>query len=210
MRRDIATKRILALSVLAVGGLTAILPVASSGHCDTLSGPVVKDGRAALETGSLDPVLKWVKPDSEAELRKAFDLARTVRTKGAEAKEVADLHFLETLVRLHRAGEGAPYTGLKDEPVEPIIALTDKALAEGSDEALLKALSAHMSEAVGERFKRVLAAMKTKDSSVQAGREYVEAYVIYTHFVEAIHAAVTGAAGDAHGAAAAASSPHKH
>lgn len=202
MRRNIVTKRILALSILAVGGLAAILPLTSSGHCDTLSGPVVKDGRAALETGNLTPVLKWVKPDREAELRKAFDLARTVRTKGAEAKEVADLHFLETLVRLHRAGEGAPFAGLKDEPVEPIVAMSDKALANGSDRALVQALTGHMAKAIRERFETMAAAARKQGTSVAAGREFVEAYVTFTHYVESLHAAIAGGAGDAHGAPA--------
>jgi hypothetical protein len=194
------------IAALLIGCLAG-LPAVLDGHCDTLGGPVVKEGRTALETGTLTPVLKWVKADREAELRAAFARARAVRSKGAEAKELADLYFLETLVRLHRAGEGAPYTGLKDEPVEPIVAMTDEALAAGSDKDLVRAVGAHLAAAIGEKFGRVLGAMKEKDTSIQAGREFVEAYVAYTHFVEAVHTAIAGGAGDGHGGAA--TSPHK-
>lgn len=201
--------RSIAFAALLAGCL-AVLPAILDGHCDTLGGPVVKEGRAALETGNITPVLKWVKADREAELRAAFGRARAVRAKGAEVKDLADLYFLETLVRLHRAGEGAPYTGLKDEPVEPIVAMTDEALAAGSDKDLTRAIGAHMAAAIGEKFGRALRAMKNKDASVEAGREFVEAYVIYTHFVEAIHTAIAGGAGDVHGGQAPAASAHKH
>lgn len=198
-------------SSIAFGTLLAgawlVLPALVEGHCDTLGGPVVKEGRTALESGRLTPVLKWVKPDREPELRAAFERARAVRAKGAEARELADLYFLETLVRLHRAGEGAPYSGLKDEPVEPIVAMTDEALAAGSDKDLVRAVGAHLAAAIGEKFGRALGAMKNKDASVEAGREFVEAYVAYTHFVEAVHTAIAGGAGDVHGGAAPA--PHK-
>ena len=99
---------------------------------------------------------------------------------------------------MHRAGEGAPYTGLKDEPVEPVIAMADKALADGSAAEMIKKLSDHMAAAVQEKFKRVLEAKKTKDASVEAGREFVEAYVTYTHYVEALHAAIVSAGGHEH------------
>ena len=82
-------------------------------HCDTLDGPVVKTARAALEKGDVTPILKWVKKENEAEIRDLFKKTLSVRSKGKEAQELADMYFLETLVRVHRAGEGEPYTGLK-------------------------------------------------------------------------------------------------
>ena len=39
----------------------------------------------------------------------------------------------------------------------------------------------------------VVEAKKKKDKSVEAGREFVEAYVIYMHYVEGIHAAIMSA-----------------
>jgi hypothetical protein len=182
----------------ALAGLLLVLPAAARAHCDTLGGPVVKEGRTALESGNITPVLKWVKPDRETELRAAFDKARSVRALGPDARGLADLYFLETLVRLHRAGEGAPYTGLKDEPLDPIIDLSDKALAGGSAQALVQAISGHMASVLGERFRAALEAMKIKDASVEAGREFVEAYVIFTHYVEAVHAAIAASAAEHH------------
>ena len=41
-------------------------------------------------------------------------------------------------------------------------------------------------------------ARKNKDKSVEAGREFVEAYVIYTHYVEGIHIAIMSAGGHGH------------
>ena len=82
-------------------------------HCDTLDGPVVIKAKEALEKRNVDLVLPWVSADKEGEVRKAFDLAVAVRGKGPKEKELADTYFFETLVRVHREGEGAPYTGLK-------------------------------------------------------------------------------------------------
>lgn len=181
------------LFVLAIAAGTAFA------HCDTMKGPVIIEAKAALEKGDVTPVLKWVKKENEAEIKKAFAKAIAVRAKGPEAKELADQYFIETLVRVHRAGEGAPYTGIKDEPVEPIVALSDKALAEGSPDELIKKINSHVAEGIREKFNRVLKAGKDKDKSVEAGREYVEAYVIYTHYVEGIHAAVVSSTAHHHG-----------
>jgi hypothetical protein len=190
------TLSLAALAVLA--GCLILLPAISRAHCDTLGGPVVKDGRAALEKRDITPVLKWVKPEHETELRQVFDEALSVRAKGPDAAGLADRHFLETLVRLHRMGEGAPYTGLKDAPAEPIVAMADKALFSGSERAMLKALDDHLAKVLAGKFQRVLAASKAKDTSVEAGRAFVEAYVDYTHYLEALHAAIAGSGPDHH------------
>jgi len=166
-----------------------------------MDGPVVKTARAALDKGDITPVLKWVKPDNETEVVAAFKQALAVRKKGKDARELADKSFFETLVRLHRAGEGAPYTGLKATPVEPIIAKTDAALAQGSIDDVVQLLSKAMDKAIREKFDRVMATAREADKNVQAGREYVEAYVIFTHYVERLHNDITG--GVEHGTEAA-------
>lgn len=196
-------------SVLLAAGISVLSMGGAAAHCDTTAGPVIPEGRAALEKGDVTPVLKWVKKRNEAELRETFAKAVAVRAKGPEAKDVADRYFLETLVRLHRAGEGAPYTGMKDEPVEPIVAMADKALADGSPDDLIRRMSGHMTGAVREKFKRVLKAKRDKDTSVEAGREYVEAYVAYMHYVEGIHAALESAGGHHHAGAENGTSGHK-
>ena len=177
-------------------------------HCDTLNGPVIPEAKAALAAGDVTPVLKWIKPGNEAEIRAAFAKAVAVRGQSPEAQELADQYFLETLVRLHRAGEGAPYTGLKDEPVEPIVALADGALDSGSADEMIGKITGHVSHAIREKFDRALEARKHKDDSVEAGREYVEAYVAYVHFVEGIHAAVMATGGHAHAEGASALEHH--
>ncbi len=157
-------------------------------HCDTLDGPVVKTARAALEKGDVGPILKWVKKEDETEVEDLFKKTLTVRSKGKEAREIADMYFLETLVRLHRAGEGEPYTGLKPAgAVEPAVAEADKALESGSMENLIKLVTEASSQGIRERFNKVKEAKKHADDSIEAGREFVEAYVQYTHYVERLH-----------------------
>ena len=92
-------------------GLVGFFPGIASAHCDTMAGPVIQDAKMALEKGDITPVLKWVKKDQEKRVREAFNRARAA--KGPAIKEKAEMVFFETLVRIHRAGEGAPFTGLK-------------------------------------------------------------------------------------------------
>ncbi|MDD5708627.1 MAG: DUF6448 family protein, partial [Kiritimatiellae bacterium] len=99
-------------------------------------------------------------------------------------------------------------TGIKDEPVEPIVAMADKALAEGSADEMTKKLNGHMAEAIKEKFNKALEAKKNKDKSVEAGREFVEAYVTYMHYVEGIHTAIMSA-GAHHAKAGAGTVSHK-
>lgn len=186
----------------------ALFPVASAlAHCDTTGGPVIPEARAALEKGDVTPILKWIKQDNEAEIKTAFAKTIAVRVKGPEAKALADQYFLETLVRLHRAGEGAPYNGIKDEPVEPIVAMADKALADGSVDEMIKEISAHMAAAIKQKFNRSVETRKDKDKGVAAGREFVEAYVTYMHYVEGIHTAIMSAGGHQHAGVAKGSAP---
>ena len=202
--------KLLRITVVMVGCFSLLMGVARA-HCDTMTGPVIPEAKGALEKGDVTPVLKWIKKENESEIKAAFAKAVAVRTKGPEAKELADQYFLETLVRIHRAGEGAPYTGIKDEPVEPIVALADKALADGSAEEMIKKINGHLAEAIREKFNRALAASKDKDKSVEAGREFVEAYVVYIHYVEGIHTAIMSAPGCHHeGAAESSAGPKEH
>ena len=119
----------------AVGVLLTLLlavPPVAWGHCDTLDGPVVVDAKTALAKGNIAPVLKWVPAAGEKEVREAFARTLAVRKAGKEAQDLADTWFFETLVRVHRASEGAPYTGLKAGGAEEeTIVAADKALASG-------------------------------------------------------------------------------
>ncbi len=178
-------------------------------HCDTADGPVVADARVALEKGDITPILKWVKPEAEAEIKAAFAHTLAVRGNGPEARALADEYFFENLVRIHRAGEGAPYTGIlpAGTPIKPAIALADQALESGNADQLVKGITHHVEEGIRERFARAAAAKKQADAGVAAGREFVEAYVEFTHYVERLHLDATTPA--AHGAGAPAAE-HKH
>ena len=101
------------LAGLFVVALLSSLPPAAWAHCDSLDGPVILEAKEALYRGDVAPVLKWVRPVDEGEITSAFLRTLAVRAQGDAARELADLYFFETLVRVHRAGEGAPYTGLK-------------------------------------------------------------------------------------------------
>ena len=160
-------------------------PIFLAAHCDTLAGPVITDARAALQKGDVTPVLKWVSKENETEIRDAFNKTMEVRAKGAEAKELADLYFFETLVRIHRMGEGAPYTGLKTaDALEPGIEAAEAALKADSADPAAHLLSEKIKSGITERLNRVIAARKNADKSVEEGREYVEAYVQFLHYVE--------------------------
>lgn len=172
--------------------LPFLLPVVFA-HCDTLDGPVVADAKTALGKGDVTPVLKWVKEDAEPEIRAAFNAALLERKINQEA---AEMKFFETLVRIHRAGEGADFTGLKPSgSVEPIIAAADQTLEAGSVETLTAEMSEHLVAGVKERFEQALKTREHKDESVAAGREYVQAYVEYVHYVEGLHKMISGAGG---------------
>ena len=197
MKHTSILARILAATAMSAGAVLLSSGTARA-HCDTVAGPVIPEAKAALENGDVTSILKWIKPDNEGDIQAAFAQAVAVRGQSPEARELADRFFLETLVRLHRAGEGAPYTGIKDEPVKPIVALADGALASGSADEMIQKITGHVAGAIREKFNKALEARKHKDESVEAGREFVEAYVTYMHYVEGIHAAVMSAGGHAH------------
>jgi len=183
-------KKIYALFVSATFVCVSVFVAAVYAHCDSMSGPVIPEAMIALEKGDITPVFKWIKPEYETEVKTAFSFAVKVRDKSPEAKKLADKYFLETLIRIHRAGEGAPYTGIKETPPEKIIILTDQALVSESADELIDKIQTHLAEAIKEKFNKALQARKNKDKSVESGREFVEAYVQYTHYVEGIHAAI--------------------
>src|SRR5512146_508943 len=153
----------------------------ASAHCDGLDGPVVKAAQTALETGDLNQVLIWVRPQDEDEIKKAFDETLAVRKLNPQAQAFADRYFFETPVRIHRAGENAPYTGLKPagRDLGPAIPAADKALETGSDEALTKLLTDEVREGLNNHFKEVVAKKNFATNDVTAGREFVESYVTY-------------------------------
>jgi hypothetical protein len=155
-------------------------------HCDRLDGPVVTDARAALASGRVGRVLKWVRGSDEPQVREAFAKTMRVRAAGGEARELADRYFFETVVRLHRAAEGEPFTGLKPAGADPgpAVRATDAALAKRSADELVEQTTGVVARGIRIRFARVLAAKKRASRSVVDGRRYVAAYVDLLHYVE--------------------------
>lgn len=180
-------------SALLVIGV--FLPKPVFAHCDGLDGPVVKAAQKALDSGNLNPVLIWVQKTDEAEIKKVFEKTLAVRKLNAQAKELADSYFFETLVRIHRAGEGASYTGLKPagRDLGPAIPAADKAIESGSAKALTKILTEAVQEGVADRFKEVTANKKFRSDDVETGRQYIKTYVEFVHYIERIHEATKNA-----------------
>jgi hypothetical protein len=146
-------------------------------HCDAIDGPVVKAARKALEVGDVNLILPYVKQDGEAEVVRAFEKVIALRKDGAAVREVADLYFFETVVRVHRAGEGAPYTGLKPAGLDvgPVIPEAERAIETGSPEGLLTLLTVTLRNEVTERFERLIRLRANADKDVEEARKYVEA-----------------------------------
>ena len=161
---------------------------AAQAHCDTLDGPVVSQARKALDTGNVNLVLGWVQNKDESEVRSAFQKAVAVRKTGGAAKDLADTYFFETLVRVHRAGEGAPYTGLKPAgEIEPAIAAADKSIETGKLEPVAKLVIDRTKDGLHGQFDAVTAKKKHNPGDVAAARAYVGAYVEYVHYVERLY-----------------------
>lgn len=166
--------------------LAAMRPVRVQAHCDTAEGPAVKDGRKALETGNLNYALKWIPADGEAELRDVFEKALKVRPLGVEAAELADRLFLETMVRIHRSGEGVGFTGIQPEgtQIDPVVKAADEAIALGSDADLLPLVPEERRAELDERFQSALAIKDFDVDDVAAGRRYLAAYVSFFKYAE--------------------------
>lgn len=188
-----------AVGVMFLGLATAGNALA---HCDTLDGPVVNLARQALAKGDVKIILPWVSAEKEGEIRKAFDLTMAVRGKGEKERELADMYFFETLVRVHREGEGAPYTGLKPAGLDPgpVLPAADKALESGNPGPLLKLVNEKIHEGIHKYYMEAKEKKAHAEESVAAGRAFVNAYVPYLHFVERLY--VDASTPVAHGAEA--------
>jgi len=179
--------------LIGIFSIAFLAPVSAFAHCDSLDGPVVKAAQNALDKRNLDLVLVWVRPEDEAEIRTAFNKTLTVRTLGQVAKELADRFFYETVVRLHRAGEGEPYTGLKPagRDLGPAIPAADEAIDMRSLQPVEKLLTTSLSKGLRAHFEEAIRAKVYPPGDVKAGREYVEAYVEFIHYVERLYEAIT-------------------
>ena len=191
MKTDHIPRSLTAIAALA---FVALMPSRVLAHCDGMDGPVVKAAQQGLATNNVNLVLIWVPASDEAEIKNAFAKTMAVSKLNPEAKELADMYFFETLVRIHRAGEGEPYTGVKPagRDLGPAIPAADKAIGDGSVGPLIKMLTDTSAAGIRERFQQVLATRNFKKEDVRAGREYVKAYVEFVHYAEGLYATAHG------------------
>ena len=204
-------------TLISLGALAILFVVALFGydrvfaHCDGMDGPVVMAAKKALETGDINLVLIWVQKKAEAEIKKAFQKTLAVRKLNPEAKELADMYFFEALVRVHRAGEGEPYTGIKPagRDLGPAIPAGDKAVADGKLEPLYRLLTEKIHDGLHQKFESVMKKKNFRKDDVRAGREYVEAYVPFIHYIEALYE-VSAKGAHGHSPEAEKDEGHKH
>lgn len=183
-----------ALSILVGAGLLIVAPSSrTSAHCDGLDGPVVQAAQKAIATGDVNLVLIWVQKSDEDQIRNAFKQTLDVRKLSPEARQLADLHFFETVVRVHRTAEGAEFSGLKPagRDLGPAVPAADKALRDGSVELLISLMTPIIQDGIRDHFNKALAKQNFSKDNLDAGRAFVKAYVEYIHCVEALFQTAT-------------------
>lgn len=157
-------------------------------HCDSYDGPVITDARKAINAQNPALVLKWISASQESEIIPLFNKVVALKSGDAEIYQIVEKHFLETLVRLHRETEGAPYTGLKPAgTTKAIVLMSDQALEKEDVDGMLKKLNNHIGQVVREKYETTVKLSRNRDDDAEAGRAYVKAYVDYTHTLEALH-----------------------
>ena len=174
------------LSIVTAIGIMAMIPTSVSAHCDTMDGPTVADGKKAMENNNVNYALKWVQLKDENEIKNVFKDSMKVKDLSPEAKVVAEKLFLETLVRVHRIAENAPFTGLKESgtTIDKKVLAADKSIEVGNLSPLKNMIEKEKFFELNKKFERVLALKDYDINDVKAGREYIEAYVKFFKFAE--------------------------
>lgn len=181
------------LTVATASALALAMATPAFAHCDAMDGPVILEAQAALNSGNVTPLLKWVPAEDEAKIKASFAKTREVRKLGASAREVADQQFFAELVAIHRASEGAPFTGVKPAgEIDPAVRLADKALEEGDIDAFLARIVEKFEKTARANFESTLAAKRKAGENPELGREFVENYVKYVHYLEDVHNVISG------------------
>ncbi len=191
---------------IAAAAVVVMIPVSASAHCDTMDGPTVVDAYMAIENNNVNYVLKWVQPEYEKEIKEKFNLSMKVKDLSPEAKELSEQYFFSELVRVHRAGEGAPFDGLKPHgtPIDEKVIAADKSIALGNLSPLDGMIEEERVPELKERFEKVMELKNFDVNNLEAGREYIEAYVSFFKFAEGeedhhVETGTHGAVKDEHG-----------
>lgn len=186
------------ITALIFGGL--FLPQNAAAHCDSMDGPVVRAARDALETEDVNLVLIWVNEAQEQEVRDSFQQTLEVRSENEKVRKLADRYFFETVVRLHRESEGAPYTGLKPAGTDfgPAIPAADQALESGSPAEVRSLIVEKFEAGLHAYFEGVMNAKDYHSDNIEAGRKFVHKYVQFMHYVEPVYETVESGSAAAH------------
>jgi len=181
------------LAIASASALALMAASPASAHCDAMDGPVILEAQAALNAGNITPLLKWVPAADEAALATAFDKTLEVRALGDTARELADQQFFARMVEIHRASEGAPFSGVKPAgEIDPAVRAADEALATGEIDAFLARVVEAFEQKARSAFESTRAARERAGESPELGREFVEEYVKYVHYLEDVHNTIAG------------------
>jgi hypothetical protein len=170
----------------------------SQAHCDRVNGPVAIAAKHALEAGDVSKALIWVTDKQAEELKAKFSKSLSVYNSDEESRQLAERYFMETTVRLHREAEGMPYTGLK--PVQPNskdIQAAEEALVSGNVSAVTDLLTTEIRSKISKLHQHAKQAKEKQGQSVEAGRQWVDAYVKYIVYIHSLYQKIQ--AGPAHG-----------
>lgn len=175
-------------------------------HCDSMDGPVVLAAKRALAAHDPSLVLPYVKPDGEAEVLAAYQRTLQAHNGNRAANDLADMYFFETIVRVHRAGEGAPYTGLKPAGLGfgPVVPVAERAIESGSPDELVRLLTDKVRHEVVERFEHAMELKPYADQGVAPARAYVEASLGLQVWSHKLYACASAGPHEEHG------EPHQH
>jgi hypothetical protein len=158
-------------------------------HCDSYNGPVVKAAKTALESDNINYVLVWVQKEDEPVISSMFQKIMNIRNINDEVKEIADNYFFETVVRIHRQGEGVAYTGIKTADYKPEegIEAADIAIETSSADKILAHVDQKYHHEITELFNELQAKKNYKTDDTEKGREYVASYVHFIHYIEELY-----------------------
>jgi Family of unknown function (DUF6448) len=170
-------------------GISCLSKDIAYAHQEQMDSVIIVDAKLALDKGDVTPALKWVNKENEGELKIAFNSTLAERVKGKAVQEAADMDFLNTIVRLYHVREGTTFTALMPAGTEtnPAVIASRKALSIDSSEELLNLIANDVASGVRKRFAAMMETKKHADESVEAGREFVSAYMELVHYAERLH-----------------------
>lgn len=173
---------------------------------------MVKAAREALERGDVNLILPYAPKTAEPELKQAFEKTVKARTLEGETKELADRWFFETAVRLHREGEGAPYTGLKPAGLDvgPVLPRAEKAIEEEDANELVRFLSKTVEEEIRKRMDKIITTKHFEPNDVDMAREHTEAVLDLELFSHHVYTFMTTGGGHGKGAEEGEAPKHEH